>query len=179
MEQSQDTNILNSISQKPKRGRPKKPILQSDTHISDTHTSDTHTSDTHTSDTHISDTHISDTHISYTHTSDINKKPRGRPKKGTLPVEYKQPDIPKKSKGRPKLFLTDEEIHAKNIRNKELTLVWKKNNSEQNKKLTSDCIKRASVSMKILKDLFVNNLIPDSHFQSVNELLKRKKKIHV
>ena len=52
MEQSQDTNILNSISQKPKRGRPKKPILQSDTHISDTH--------------------ISDTHISYTHIKKIN-----------------------------------------------------------------------------------------------------------
>jgi len=30
MEQSQDTKILNSISQKPKRGRPKKVILQSD-----------------------------------------------------------------------------------------------------------------------------------------------------
>ena len=160
MEQSQDTNILNSISQKPKRGRPKKVILQSDTHISDTHISDTHTSNTHTSDTHTSNT------------SDINKKPRGRPKKGTLPVEYKQ--LPKKAKGRPKLFLTDEEIHAKNIRNKELTTIWKKNNPEQNKKTTGEFSKKACVSIKILKDLFINNLIPDSHFKRVNDLLKRK-----
>ncbi len=143
------THIEDSIPQKPKRGRPKKTI----------------------------DTPVNTHNIPNTPDIDnfLNKKQRGRPKKGT----YKQPvsDIPKKSKGRPRLFLTEEEKHAKKIKNKEQSTIWKKNNPEKHNKLSSDCIKRAGASMNILKDLLANNLIPDLYLQRVNELLKRKKTV--